>query len=209
MMDAAAVLQQGLHTLSITLTAEKQKRLLAFGQLLLKWNRVYNLTSVRLPEEVLSRHLLDALSVLPHLQGIRRLADVGSGGGLPGIPLAVACPEMHVTSIETVNKKASFQMQARIELGLENLEVLNTRVEQITGVEPFDGIISRAFSSLADFVALAGSLAGMDGRLYAMKGIYPADEIAALPAGWKVAEEIMLEVPGLDAERHLIVLVRA
>lgn len=202
------LLAEGLDALGLDVPAGTRARLLAFGELLLKWNRVYNLTAIRAPQEVITHHLLDSLAVLPHLADVRRLADIGSGGGLPGVALAIARPDLQVVSVETVNKKAVFQQQARIELGLDNFRAVNARVETLTDEAPFDGVISRAFAELATFVELAGHLAGPDGRLFAMKGVYPDEEIARLPAGWHVAAGHRLTVPGLDAERHLIILER-
>lgn len=202
------LLAEGLAALGLDLRAETQDRLIAFGELLLKWNKVYNLTAIRAPQEVVTHHLFDSLAVLPHLTGVARLADIGSGGGLPGIPLAIVRPELEVVSVETVNKKAAFQQQARIELGLANFRAENARVEKLASVQPFDGVISRAFSELALFVELAGHLLAPGGRMFAMKGVYPEEEIARLPAGWHVAETVRLAVPGLEAERHLIILER-
>ncbi|CAM5407153.1 16S rRNA (guanine(527)-N(7))-methyltransferase RsmG [Thauera mechernichensis] len=209
----AAQLSDGVAALGLALPQETVDRLLAFGELLLKWNKVYNLTAIRSPQEVITHHLLDSLAVLPHLERVSRLADIGSGGGLPGVALAIVRPGLVVSSIETVGKKASFQQQAKIELGLGNFSVLNKRVEQVQAQGlpggAAEGVISRAFSSLADFVNLSGHLLAEGGALYAMKGAHPADEIAALPAGWVVAETHALVVPGLDAERHLLVIRRA
>ena len=207
-MNSGGVLQKGLEALDIALCSSVQQKLLAFGQLLLKWNKIYNLTAIRHPDEVLSLHLLDSLVVLPYLKGVGHLVDVGSGGGLPGIPLAIASPEMDVTSIETVNKKAAFQQQAKIELGLKNFNILNQRVEQVVLEKKADVVISRAFSNLSDFVKLAGHLVIPAGRMFAMKGVYPEAEIADLPVGWKVCETVMLKIPDIDVERHLVVLVR-
>jgi len=207
-MISAELLERGLAALGLDLPDEARERLLAYAALLLKWNKVYNLTALRDPDQVVTHHLLDSLAVLPHLAGIMSLADVGSGGGLPGIPLAIARPGLAVTSIETVSKKASFQQQARIELGLVNFQPLCARVEKVHPERPFDAVISRAFSDLADFVRLTGHLIGPEGSLLAMKGGYPREEIAALPAGWEVVQTVELEVPELDAERHLIVLKR-
>ncbi|HQZ03786.1 MAG TPA: 16S rRNA (guanine(527)-N(7))-methyltransferase RsmG [Thauera sp.] len=208
----APQLVEGIAALGLALPEETVERLLAFGELLLKWNKVYNLTAIRSSQDVITHHLLDALAVLPHLCAVNRLADIGSGGGLPGIVLAIVRPGLIVNSIETVGKKASFQQQARIELGLGNFSVINKRVEQVTAdalpAGAADGVISRAFSSLADFVTLSGHLLAEDGALYAMKGLHPADELAALPAGWALAESHVLSVPGLDAERHLLVIRR-
>lgn len=208
----ARQLADGIAALGIALPQETVDRLLAFGELLLKWNRVYNLTAIRNPQEVITHHLLDSLAVLPWVSGVDRLADIGSGGGLPGIPLAIVRSGLVVTSVETVNKKASFQQQAKIELGLGNFSVLNARVEQVQPERlpggAADGVISRAFSSLADFARLSGHLVAEGGALYAMKGVHPADELAALPAGWVLSEVHPLVVPGLDAERHLLVIRR-
>ena len=209
----ATQLADGIAALGLALTQETVDRLLAFGERLRKWNTVYNLTAIRNPQELITHHLLDSLAVLPYLETLNRLADIGSGGGLPGVVLAIVRPGLIVSSIETVGKKASFQQQAKIELGLGNFSVVNKRVEQVQaealpGGAP-EGVISRAFSSLADFVALSGHLAAEGGALYAMKGVHPRDEIAALPAGWAVTETHALNVPGLDAERHLLIIRRA
>jgi 16S rRNA (guanine527-N7)-methyltransferase len=209
----ATQLADGIAALGLALPQETVDRLLAFGELLLKWNKVYNLTAIRNPQELITHHLLDSLAVLPHLAAVSRLADIGSGGGLPGVVLAIVRPGLLVSSIETVGKKASFQQQAKIELGLGNFSVLNKRVEQVQADSlpgcAADGVVSRAFSSLADFVSLSGHLVGEGGALYAMKGVNPVDEIAALPAGWIVTETHALRVPGLAAERHLLVIRRA
>ena len=208
----ATQLADGTAALGLALPQETVDRLLAFGELLLKWNKVYNLTAIRNPQELITHHLLDSLAVLPYLETLNRLADIGSGGGLPGVVLAIVRPGLIVSSIETVGKKASFQQQAKIELGLGNFSVVNKRVEQVQaealpGGAP-EGVISRAFSSLADFVALSGHLDAEGGALYAMKGANPVDEIATLPAGWAVTETHALSVPGLDAERHLLFIRR-
>lgn len=209
----AGGLAAGLAALDLLLPQETVDRLLAFGELLLKWNRVYNLTALREPRELVTHHLLDSLAVLPYLARVERLADIGSGGGLPGIPLAIVRSGLVVSSVETVNKKAAFQQQAKIELGLGNFSVLNRRVEDVAAAElpggAADGVVSRAFSSLADFVRLAGHLVAEDGALYAMKGQRPDEEIGGLPAGWAVSAIHPLAVPGLDAERHLVVIGRA
>lgn len=209
----ARQLADGIAALGLVLPQETVDRLLAFGELLLKWNKVYNLTAIRDPREVITHHLLDSLAVLPHLTRVERLADIGSGGGLPGIPLAIVRSGLIVSSIETVNKKASFQQQARIELQLGNVSVINERVEKVTPDRlpggAADGVISRAFSSLADFVNLSGHLLGEGGALYAMKGVHPAEEVEALPTGWAVTAVHALNVPGLTAERHLLVIGRA
>ena len=211
-MSLAAVLREGLTGLGLDLPAAVQARLLAYVALLKKWNATYNLTAIRDEAEMVTQHLLDSLSVLPALQELalagRRWADIGSGAGLPGIPLAIVRPDLDMTLVETVAKKSAFQRQAKIELGLANLAVVNRRVEELPG-GGFDAVISRAFAELADFVRLAGHLPAPDGRLYAMKGLLPDDEISRLPQAWAVVDCIGLSVPGLDAQRHLIILERA
>ncbi|MGL1833535.1 16S rRNA (guanine(527)-N(7))-methyltransferase RsmG [Rhodocyclaceae bacterium SMB388] len=201
-----AVLEQGLLALGLTPSVADRQRLIAFAALLLKWNRVYNLTSIRDPAQMITHHLLDSLAVAPFVARHARMADVGSGGGLPGIPLAIVRPDLAVTSIEAVSKKASFQQQARIELELRNFDVVNARVENLRPDPLFDAVISRAFSELADFVRLTSGLLRPGGRFLAMKGVYPEAEIARLPANVRVAEVHPLAVPGLDAERHLLIL---
>ncbi len=199
-------LRQGIDALGLRLPDAAQQRLLDYAALLLKWNRVYNLTAIRDPRQVVTHHLLDSLAVLPYLKDIGTLADVGSGGGLPGIPLAIANPALAVTSIETAGKKASFQQQARIELALPNFAVLNERVENVRTDTLFDAVISRAFSELSDFVAVTRHLLRPGGYFVAMKGVYPQAEIERLPDNVRVVDAKPLEVPGLDAERQLIFL---
>jgi 16S rRNA (guanine527-N7)-methyltransferase len=202
-------LAAGIDALGLALPEGAVDKLSAYLALLAKWNKVYNLTAIRDPNEMVTQHLLDSLAVLPVLSksvpGGRRfsLADVGSGAGLPGLVLAIARPDWAITSVETVEKKAAFQRQAAIELGLANVRIHCGRVEDFK--ENFESVISRAFASLADFVTLAGHLAD---RLWAMKGAYPADELAALPAGWRVIANHPLNVPGLNAERCLLQLER-
>lgn len=208
-MNSAQSLAAGIAALGLGLPAAAEAQLLGYLALLLKWNRTYNLTAVRDEAEMVTHHLLDSLAVLPHLGNIATLADIGSGAGLPGLPLAIARPDLEVVSVEAVSKKAAFQQQAKIELKLGNLRVQAGRVEALPADAAFDAVISRAFSSLADFVRLAGRLVAEGGRLLAMKGVYPAEEIAALPAGWRLAAAPALVVPGLDAQRHLIILERA
>lgn len=210
-MTTAELLQQGLSALRLELSAAAQSTLLAYVALLKKWNSTYNLTAIRDEREMITQHLLDSLSVLPALQKSalagRRWADVGSGAGLPGIPLAIACPDLEMTLVETVEKKSAFQRQAKIELGLTNIAIHGGRVEDMPG-GLFDAVISRAFAELADFIRLAGHLPAPGGRLYAMKGAVPDDELSRLPSGWAVLECTRLSIPGLDAQRHLIVLER-
>jgi 16S rRNA (guanine527-N7)-methyltransferase len=211
-MNLADRLQEGLGALEIGLFAATQSKLLAYVALLKKWNGTYNLTAIRDEGEMVTQHLLDSLSVLPALQESalagRRWADVGSGAGLPGIPLAIVRPDLEMTLIEAIEKKSAFQRQAKIALGLANITVAGGRVEDMPG-GLFDAVISRAFADLPTFVNLAGHLLAPDGKLYAMKGLLPEDEIGCLPPGWAAVECAKLSVPGLDAQRHLIVLERA
>jgi 16S rRNA (guanine527-N7)-methyltransferase len=214
-MTRATQLADGIAGLGLSIAESNQARLLQYLALIEKWNRVHNLTAVRKPEAMLALHVLDSLAVLPYVSG-PRIADVGSGAGLPGIPLALARPEWHVALMESNHKKAAFLQQARIELGLENVEVLAERVESIRSNPGFNTVISRAFSDLADFIKLAGHLCtprdeqGNDrGRLVAMKGVYPHEELAQLPETFVVDKILLLAIPGLRAERHLVVLKRA
>lgn len=206
-MTPADQLAAGLGALDLRLPDGAAERMLAYLDLLAKWNRVYNLTAIRKESGMVSHHLLDSLAVLPHLGGVATLADVGSGAGLPGLVLAIARPALAVTSIEANQKKAAFQQQAKIELGLANFAVHCGRVEAVSG-QVFDAVISRAFSELVDFVGLAGGLVRPGGRLLAMKGVYPEAELARLPAGWRLLAAPAVVVPGLDARRHLIILER-
>jgi 16S rRNA (guanine527-N7)-methyltransferase len=203
-MTSAEQLSSGLAALDLDLPAAAQDKLLAFALLLGKWNKVYNLTALRDETQVISHHLLDSLAVLPHLGNAKRLADIGSGGGLPGIPLAIARPEMQVALVESNQKKSAFQQQAKIELGLANVSVHCERVEAWMPEEKCDVVVSRAFSDLAEFVRLSGHLLAEGGALLAMKGVHPYEEIAQLPAGWRVVEVIPLQVPGVEGARHLV-----
>jgi 16S rRNA (guanine527-N7)-methyltransferase len=198
-------LAEGIAAIGLELPPGAADKLAAYLALLAKWNKVYNLTSIRTPDEMVTHHLLDSLAVLPILQKSAlagrqfALADIGSGAGLPGLVLAIAQADWKVTSVETVEKKVAFQQQAKIELGLSNVSIHCGRVEDLQA--SFDAVISRAFASLTDFVRLAGQLSNC---LWAMKGGYPADEIAALPADWRVVAHHELSVPGLRAERCLL-----
>jgi 16S rRNA (guanine527-N7)-methyltransferase len=181
-------------------------RLLDYLALLVRWNATYNLTAIRDPAEMVSKHLLDSLSIAPFVRG--SLADIGSGAGLPGIPLALALPELAVTTVESNGKKVRFQREAQRQLGLANLLVAESRAESFAPPERFDCLVSRAFGSLAEFVRVGGHLLNDGGRLLAMKGADPVDEVAALPTGWRLATTHVLDVPGLDARRHLLAIER-
>lgn len=206
-MSAAKRLADGIKAMGLEIDEATQVRLLAYGTLLMKWNKVYNLTAIRDEAAMVDLHLLDSLTVLPYVD-VPRIADIGTGGGLPGIPLAICRPEMEVALVETVNKKASFLQQAKIELKLPNLSVHNVRVETLKPPQALPAVISRAFSSLRDFVSLTDHLVAQDGVWLAMKGVYPEDEIAELPAGFSVRESHRLSVSGVEAERHLLIISR-
>ena len=207
MDDLRPELESGLRTLGLdTALAEP---LLAYLALLARWNATYNLTAIRDPREMLVKHLLDSLAMHPHLPGIDRLADLGTGPGLPGIPLAIACPRLQVTLVENNGKKARFLREAVRQLQLGNASVAESRIEAFDARGRFDAITARALATLPLILELGGHLLKPDGRLLAMKGIVPADEIAAMPAGWQVAAVHPLRVPGLGAERHLVEIVRA
>jgi len=210
-MNLDAGLSKGIEALALTIAPQNQQRLLQYLALIVKWNQVHNLTAVREPEKMLTQHLLDSLAVVPHIAG-PRIADVGSGAGLPGIPLALARPDWSVVLIESNHKKAAFLQQARIELKLENIEIVTERVEHYRPAERFDTVISRAFSDVAEFVTLAGHLCADAGRLAAMKGIYPHEELAqplAQPPDQFTLEKVVaVAVPGLAAERHLVLVKR-
>ena len=202
-MSQAALLASGIAEMHLDVSIEAQQKLLAYLSLLQKWNKVYNLTSVRDPLEMVTLHLLDSLSVLPYVNA-NNLLDVGSGGGLPGIVLAICKPDIQVTTIDTVQKKAIFMRQVKGELGLSNLTVVHARVESYQPAEKFEAIISRAFSEIALFIKLTQHLLAENGQWLAMKGQLPQQEIKDL--GLKINQIISLKVAGLDAERHLIVL---
>jgi 16S rRNA (guanine527-N7)-methyltransferase len=198
-------LKAGIAALGLALPDGAEAKLLAYLALLDKWNRVYNLTAVRDAERMVSHHLLDSLAAVPYFHG-EAVLDVGSGGGLPGIPLAIARPEVRVTLIDSIAKKTAFLLQVKAELGLKNLQVITGRVEDFRPEAGFDVVTSRAFSDLREFITLTRHLLNPGGRWLAMKGLYPHEEIALLPAGVKVSADHALRVPGLEASRHLIVL---
>ncbi len=197
-------LEQGLQALGLALTTEVMARLDQYVGLLAKWNRVYNLTSVRKPQDMIPRHILDSLVVLPYLHG-QRLLDVGTGAGLPGIPLALVRPELQVTLLDSNAKKIRFVQQAVAELGIDNVEVVHARVEEYRDASGYDIIISRAYSSTDEFYKQVTPLLAPGGHILAMKGVYPMAEMEVLPAA-VVKEVVRLEVPQLNAERHLVIM---
>lgn len=203
----AQELSTGARELGVDLSETQHAQLLAYLALLIKWNKAYNLTAVRNPDEMVSRHLLDSLSVVPFVKGDRWL-DVGSGGGMPGIPLAILFPEMKVSLLDSNGKKTRFQTQVKLELKLDNLEVIHSRAESYQPQQPFTGIISRAFSSLEDFTGWTRHMGDTDTQWLAMKGLHPADELVALPADFYLDSAQALTVPGCQGQRHLLILRR-
>jgi 16S rRNA (guanine527-N7)-methyltransferase len=204
-MNLADALAAGIRALGLDIAAGAQQRMLDYLALIQKWNKAYNLTAVREPQKMLTHHLLDSLAVLPHLRGPRVL-DVGTGAGLPGIPLALARPDWQFTLLDSNHKKTTFLRQAVIELQLDNVEVTCARVESWAAPQSFDTVVSRAFSDVAEFIALAGRLCAKDGVVIAMKGVYPHEELAQLPQAFRLCGVVPLQVPGLGAERHAALL---
>lgn len=198
------VLESGLDALCIKLTKEQQDKIINYLIILSKWNSVYNLTAIRDPKEMMTHHVLDSLSAVPAFTEAQNVLDVGSGGGLPGMILAICYPDKKISMIDTVSKKTAFLNQAKAELGLNNVTVYSARVESLQVNQPFDVITSRAFSELNNFVNWSQHLLAEGGRFIAMKGVHPQGEMERLPKGWEVKEVRPLTVPGLDAERHLI-----
>ncbi|NYE62519.1 16S rRNA (guanine527-N7)-methyltransferase [Duganella sp. 1224] len=200
----ADVLKQGINQLPLALSEEQVEKLLDYLTLLNKWNSVYNLTSVRDPLEMVKLHLLDSLTAVPAFAGAVNVLDVGAGGGLPGMVLAISRPDMKVSMIDTVHKKTAFLNQVKAELELSNVTVYTKKVQELAVKTQFDVITSRAFADLSDFVNWSGHLLAEGGQFIALKGTAPAEERERLPAPWKVQKLEPLAVPGLDAERHLV-----
>ncbi|EAQ6498721.1 16S rRNA (guanine(527)-N(7))-methyltransferase RsmG [Salmonella enterica] len=194
-----------LDEAGISLTDHQKTLLVAYVDMLHKWNKAYNLTSVRDPAEMVVRHILDSIVVAPYLQG-QRFIDVGTGPGLPGIPLAIVLPDAHFTLLDSLGKRVRFLRQVQHELKLENITPVQSRVEAYPSEPPFDGVISRAFASLNDMVSWCHQLPGEKGRFYALKGQLPEDEIASLPDDFSVESVEKLRVPQLEGERHLVII---
>ncbi|AHG20240.1 16S rRNA methyltransferase [Chania multitudinisentens RB-25] len=195
-----------LSAAGITLPEQQKQQLLGYVGMLDKWNKAYNLTSVRDPQQMLVRHILDSIVVNPYLQG-SRFIDVGTGPGLPGIPLAIVRPDAHFTLLDSLGKRVRFLRQVQHELGLKNIEPVQSRVEAFMPEPPFDGVISRAFASLQDMLSWCHHLPVKgQGYFYALKGVRPEDELAQLPEGVVLEAVIRLHVPELEGERHLVVL---
>jgi 16S rRNA (guanine527-N7)-methyltransferase len=195
--------------MGLELEPQARRKLSQHLELVAKWNRVHNLTAVRETGQMVVLHVLDSLSLAPHLGAARTLLDVGTGAGFPGVPLAIARPDLEVTVIDSSHKKCSFLDQVKTELELANLAVVCERVEQWKTAHRFDVVVSRAFAELSDFVSQAAHLVAPGGRMLAMKGVHPFEEIARVPASHRVAQVVELKVPSLDARRHLVFLEAA
>lgn len=206
-MSLAVQLSEGLNHLGIALPSGASKRMLDYVGLLEKWNKVYNLTAIREPARMVSHHLLDSLAVVPHLVQ-DTIVDVGSGAGLPGIPLALARPDVHVTLLEASSKKAAFLRQTVSDLEIANAAVCSERAEQFRPAQRFGLAISRAFAELSEYLRLTEHLTIPGGVFAAMKGLYPFEEIDQLPAGFTCDKVVRLDVPGVEAERHLVLITR-
>ena len=206
----AELLCSGLYGMGLPISEEKQQSLLQYVCLLDKWNKTYNLTAVREPERMIGLHIMDSLAVLPHLSGATTVLDVGSGAGLPGIPIAIARTNVQVSMLDSLQKKTAFIRQAISEIGLQNADVVCERVEQFLPIKKFDVVISRAFAELTDFVSGAAHLVAASGQMLAMKGVYPHEEIERLDKNsnttYRVDAVIKLNVPQVEGERHLVIL---
>ena len=198
----------GIKTLGLALEDSKVEQLLDYITEFAKWNRAYNLSAVRNIDDMIVRHLLDSLAVVPHVAG-QRIIDVGTGGGLPGIPLAICYPERQFTLLDSNGKKTRFIFHVKTLLGLHNVRVENGRVEALEPTQLFDGVISRAFASLADMTGWCQHLLAAGGKFYAMKGQFPKGELAEIADRYQLVERIDLRVPGEAGERHLLILDRA
>lgn len=201
------ILSTGISELKLSLSAHQQQQLIDYLNLLSKWNKVYNLTSVRSLPAMLKQHILDSLSIVPYVKG-NRIIDIGSGAGLPGIPLAICYPDLKVTTLDSNAKKTRFQIQVKSELKLNNLTVIDSRVETYN-IEPFDQVLSRAFSSLQEMIKQSYHLCHQQGVFLAMKGQYPENELTELPAGYELKASYRLQVPDMEKERHLLILGRS
>lgn len=204
----AQVLRDGTAEMQLEVSPAQQEQLLDYLALMFKWNSVYNLTSLRDPMQMVTHHLLDSLAAVPAFAGAKNVLDVGAGGGLPGIVLAVVRPDMKVSMIDTVHKKTAFLTQVKAQLGLANVSVYTMKVQELEVSDKFDVITSRAFADLSDFVEWSAHLLAEQGRYIALKGVAPEDERQRLPAEWKVTKVEPLQVPRLGAERHLVFIQR-
>jgi len=204
----ATVLREGVTDMQLDVTPEQQAKLMSYLQLMYKWNAVYNLTSLRDPMQMVTHHLLDSLAAVPAFKNATNVLDVGAGGGLPGIVLAITRPDMKVAMIDTVHKKTAFLTQVKAELALSNVTVHTMKVQDLQVSDKFDVITSRAFADLSDFVNWSGHLLQEGGKFIALKGVAPSEERERLPQAWKVSGLQPLQVPRLGAERHLVFIER-
>ena len=205
MTDFKEQLAQGLQEMGLSLPKTQQLMLLEYVALLKKWNKTYNLTALRNEDKMISHHLLDSLTLLPYVKNAKTLMDVGSGGGMPGIPTAICCPDLHITLLDSNTKKTTFLQQAVIELGLKNVTIASGRVETIYD-KKVDVVTSRAFAELHDFIALTKHLLNENAYWAAMKGVYPYEELEKVPNNIEVYQIDKLTVPQLAAERHMVLM---
>lgn len=205
--DLLSSLQSGAETFGLSLSAETSVRMLDYIDLVSKWNRVYNLTAVRGRRNMLTRHLLDSLTVLPHLCGVRIL-DIGTGAGLPGIPLALAAPQLQLVLLDSNAKRIRFLRQCVADLGLDNVTPVQSRVEEYRSQEKFDTLVSRAYTTLDAMIESSGQLLSDDGCIIAMKGRWPGDETTTIPEGFHIDRVIDTRVPELNEQRHLVLCRR-
>lgn len=202
-MDLTTTCHKGLVAMSLSLSKDQEAQLLSYLHLLCQWNKTYNLTAIRHIDDMLVKHVFDSLSLLPHVNG-KSLLDVGSGAGLPGIPLGIANPDLSVVLLDSSSKKTRFLTQAIYDLKLNNVKVVNTRLEEFAPKDCFDTIVSRAFSTIDVMLNHVGHLLNDKGQILAMKGVYPAVELENIPAGFKLIAVHTLQVSGLDNERHVV-----
>lgn len=204
-VDPAELLEDGIYELELEERLGGDELLMEYVTELMNWNRVYNLTSVRRPTDIVTRHILDSLTLLPYLHG-DRILDIGTGAGLPGIPLAIACPEREFVLLDSSSKKLRFVRQTLGILNLDNVTLEDCRVEEYQPEVLFDTVICRAFSDLPDFYRYAARLCSSGGKMLAMKGVYPMTEVECLKDKSVIDDVVSLKVPGLDAERHLVIM---
>jgi len=202
--DLKALLSNGVDEIGIEIDDVRKRALLGYMSLLKRWNRVYNLSTIKSDKDFVTRHLLDSLTVVPYLQG-RKIIDIGSGAGLPGIPIALACQDIEVTLLDSNAKRCRFLRQVQAQLKLQNVRIVQQRAEEFQPTEKFDSLLSRAFSSLSSFVESSGHLLADNGSLLAMKGQWPGDESAIVTSGYIIEDVINLNVPGLPEQRHLVI----